>query len=121
MNDKNNIEYKVNGKGVLSFANVDSICKHGKTEEINSVLDKVSYSQEKTQEKIEKMELGFELIGLDITDLNKKFDALKAIKASKKEIKKVVGTKMNEVKEYNGLLSYQSYLDMIQEKLEDAK
>jgi hypothetical protein len=119
--DKYSKQIQVNGKGVLSFSNIENVCKHGKEQDINTVLEKVSYSMDKTQEKIDNMELGFELIGLDISDLNKKIDALKSVGASKKEIKKVIGKKTEQVKEYNGLISYLSYLDMIKDKLEDAK
>ena len=119
MNDEKT--FKSNGKGVLSYANIESVCKYGKTVEIDTVLGKVQYSMEQSIEKKEKMELGFELLGVDYTDLYKKYGALLSVKATNKQIKDILGKNVKQIKEYDGLLSYIGYLEMIENKLNEAK
>lgn len=111
---------KSNGSGVLKYSNVESVCKNGTTEEVESVLLKAQYALEKTTEEVDLMVLGFDLLDIDYKTLSQNLKALKKVGATEKQIKKSVGVKTQQIKEYNSKTNYQNYLENIIEKLEKA-
>lgn len=118
MSDKK--EFKVNGSGVLSYANIESVCSHGSKSDLETVLAKAQYAQEKAQEKVDKMSHGFDLIGLDYKGLTTDLEALLEVEATDKQIKKVIGAKYKTIKKYRAEVNKLDYYDNMVEKIEKA-
>lgn len=114
-------KYIISGKGFLSYANLESLCKHGKKDELVQAEKTVSYLIERSQEDLEKLELGAELLGIDFVDLEKKLVALKEIGATKKQIKKVIGTDLEKIEKIASKRSELSYRTNMREKIKDAQ
>lgn len=120
MAKKTNENYKVNGKGTLKSANIDSVCTYGKTEDIEVVLNKAKYALEQQQEIIDETEHGFDIVGVDLVKINKDLKSLKRINATKQQIKKAIKVDIQVIEDYNKAIGYRKYLTKQIEKLETA-
>lgn len=114
-------KYITQGKGFLSYSNLESLCKHGKKDELIQAESTVSYLIERSQEDLEKLEFGAELLGIDFVDLEKKLVALKEIGATKKQIKKVIGTDIEKIEKIASKRSELSYRTNMREKIREAQ
>ena len=116
----NETTYIVNGSGTLKSANIDNVCTYGKTEDMETVLNKAKYALEQTEESIEETEHGFDLLGLDLVSMNKDLKALKKVGATKKQIKSTIKADIQVIEDYQKDIGYRNYLTKIIQKIEEA-
>lgn len=114
--------YIVSGEGFLSYTNIKSLCEHGTDEELKEAERKVSYLVEISQENLESLELGAELLEIDLENVEKKLKALKDIGATKKEVNKILGKDVAErVGKIISKRSELSYRTNMREKIREAQ
>lgn len=119
MNEEN--KYILNGKGVLGYANIKSVLEYGTEEDLLELRSKIVYALEKEEEKLAKYEKGFSLLGIDYQEAKENLEALKFVKASKKQIKNAIGAKSAEIEKYGQTYNKVSFYGAMKNKIDEAR
>ena len=117
----NEDKYILNGKGVLGYANIKSVLEYGTEEDLLELRSKIVYALEKEEEKLARYEKGFSLLGIDYQEAKENLEALKFVKASKKQIKNAIGAKSAEIEKYGQTCNKVSFYGAMKNKIDEAR